>query len=347
MANREFCQLSKVYDNQNVGGWMESSKLDGFRVIWDGGVSRGVPKDEVPYANTAKDFRYKEAQIATGLWTRYGNVVHAPSWFLDFLPKAIILDGEMWSPALSRQEIRSICSKINPITSEWMRVSLYVITRLSPVSWLEPGLINNPNFPNKYIGNDALDWWLSHGGKMLEPNSNIAIYKHLLHQQQFWNLDVLRLVKQTVMPFSLSLAREHLSIRLIEEMNRPRGEGLILTNPNSFNSMVRVKDSLKVKPRDDSEGVVVGYISGREGKLRGMLGALILDWEGKRLELSGFTEAERVLNESSWAYSNIGKELPDDIYAINFPIGSRVTFSYRGLTDDGIPNEAVYFRGRD
>ena len=136
MANRELVQLSKTYTDGIVSGMYMSSKLDGFRMVWDGGVSRGVPKVEVPWANNDKDKRYKNPPIATGLWTRYGNVVHAPIWFLDQLPKGVILDGEAWSPDLSRQDIRSTCGKLQPNSSEWSKIGFYVFNRLSPQVWL-------------------------------------------------------------------------------------------------------------------------------------------------------------------------------------------------------------------
>jgi len=99
MINREFVMLAQVYNpsKHKIGGWFVSTKYDGQRCIWDGGASRGIPKIEVPWANNKKDERYLERPIATGLWSRYGNVIHAPDWFLDGLPTGMLLDGELWS----------------------------------------------------------------------------------------------------------------------------------------------------------------------------------------------------------------------------------------------------------
>lgn len=345
MANRELVQLSKTFDSQAVGGFYMSSKLDGFRVVWDGGVTRGVPKPQVPWANNAKDARYLEPQVATGLWTRYGNVVHAPNWFLDGLPTGKVLDGEFWNPLLSRQQIRSICARLKPDEYEWKHIQFHVFGRLCPEVWLAPGRISSPNY-TKIITKEALMFYYGHKGEPFGIHPNGLVYEHLQKLAEFWP-DNVRAVHQELLPNSQALAKEMIRLRLLEEMRKPRGEGLILTNSNGFQEMKRTSSSLKVKPRDDSEGRVVGYIAGKEGKLRGMLGALILDWQGKRLELSGFTDAERQLSETSWAYNHPGEELPEDIVCLRFPIGSQVTFSYRGLTDDSIPNEACYFRGRD
>jgi ATP-dependent DNA ligase len=108
---------------------------------------------------------------------------------------------------------------------------------------------------------------------------------------------------------------------------------------------------LKIKPHDDAEATVIGYTSGREtdkgSKLLGLMGALIVEFNGKRMELSGFTDQERQFSSAeaaSFAASNPGSECPDWITNTNFPRGSQVTFKYRGLTKEGIPQEARYFR---
>jgi hypothetical protein len=60
MAKREFLQLAHKLDakKHGIGGWLYSEKLDGERCFWDGGVSTGLAKSEIPWANTNKDERY-------------------------------------------------------------------------------------------------------------------------------------------------------------------------------------------------------------------------------------------------------------------------------------------------
>ena len=72
---REFLMLAKPYQNDKVIGWFLSEKLDGMRAFWDGGVTRG--KYGPPWNN--------QNIKATGLWSRYAKVIHAPDWFLDLL----------------------------------------------------------------------------------------------------------------------------------------------------------------------------------------------------------------------------------------------------------------------
>ena len=49
---------------------------------------------------------------------------------------------------------------------------------------------------------------------------------------------------------------------------------------------------------------MVGFTSGREtskgSRLLGKIGALIVDYQGKRLELSGLTDAEREFADPTW-----------------------------------------------
>ena len=53
MARREFLQLADHYDphKHDVAGWFVSEKLDGTRCFWDGGITRGLPTEQVPWAS--------------------------------------------------------------------------------------------------------------------------------------------------------------------------------------------------------------------------------------------------------------------------------------------------------
>jgi hypothetical protein len=135
------------------------------------------------------------------------------------------------------------------------------------------------------------------------------------------------------------------------------GEGLMIRNPKTGWVAQRSKNLLKMKRFEDDEGIVVGYITGRRtdlgSKLLGKMGALILNYKGKRLELSGFTDYERKLNDikdpetddaTQWAIENPETECPDWITNGLFPRSAVITFKYRGKSNDGIPQEARYWR---
>lgn len=129
------------------------------------------------------------------------------------------------------------------------------------------------------------------------------------------------------------------------------GEGVIIRNPKGKWTPKRVADLLKYKPHDDDEGIVHGFTSGREtdkgSKLLGMIGALVLDYKGKRLELAGLTDEERQFEDiqmERYAADHPGEEMPANFQGKHFKVGDVVTFKYRELSDDGVPKEARYFR---
>ena len=131
----ELVQLAHDYDpvKHFTGGWWWSIKYNGERCFWDGGISRGKPKSSVPFAKTDKDYRYRETQYATGLWTRYGNVIHAPDYFLDNLGD-IPLDGELYSRILTRQQLFSTIKDLVP-GPDWKAVEYYVFDIPVPIQY--------------------------------------------------------------------------------------------------------------------------------------------------------------------------------------------------------------------
>jgi ATP-dependent DNA ligase len=175
-----------------------------------------------------------------------------------------------------------------------------------------------------------------------------------------------RAVPQEQLPFSTPRATEIVNARL-EEVVAAGGEGLILRNLNSVWEPQRSWNVLKVKPFQDAEVRVRGYVWGREtdkgSKLLGLMGALVCDFKGKRLEISGFTDDERRMRmfDPEGSFSTVelegfartaGEQNPGREVDVNlffnpkFPVGSTVTIRYRELTAAGVPKEAKYWRHR-
>lgn len=105
------------------------------------------------------------------------------------------------------------------------------------------------------------------------------------------------------------------------------GEGLMLHRADALYVTGRSDALLKLKPLDDTEAIVVEHIPGK-GKYAGMLGALRVEApDGKRFTIgTGFTDAVR-------------RDPP--------PVGSTITYTYRGLTRTGVPRFASYWRVRE
>ncbi|MCA3241088.1 MAG: DNA ligase [Rubrivivax sp.] len=128
-------------------------------------------------------------------------------------------------------------------------------------------------------------------------------------------------VAQQTLPDAAALARR------LDEVLRAGGEGLMLHRAAALWQPGRSADLLKLKPQADAEAVVLGHLPGR-GRHEGRMGALRVQLpDGREFRLgTGFTDAER---------------------AAPPPVGTRVSFRYQGLTDDGLPRFARYWRVRE
>lgn len=109
------------------------------------------------------------------------------------------------------------------------------------------------------------------------------------------------------------------------------GEGLILHRGASLYTAARNDDLLKFKPHDDAEARVVGHEPG-QGKFAGKLGALLVETVA-----SGNAAAPGVRFKIGTGLSDAQRRNPP-------PVGSVVTYRYRGLTDAGVPRFASFVR---
>jgi DNA ligase-1 len=126
-------------------------------------------------------------------------------------------------------------------------------------------------------------------------------------------------------PQSIMTGRDALRRRL-DEVVRGGGEGLMLHRADAPYVTGRSRVLLKLKPVEDADAVVIGHAPGR-GRLAGRLGALQVRTESGIVFLlgTGFSDAQR--------------DAPP-------PPGSTVTYTYRGLTPQGVPRFASFLRMR-
>jgi len=328
MSNREFVMLAHTFNpsKHNIKGWYASEKLDGMRCLWDGGITRGKSTKEIPWANPT------QVEIATGLWSRYGHPIHAPSWWLDYLPVAVPLDGELFTNRGEFQTIMSIVRR-DVADERWQKVKYKVFDSPSLGVLSTSGKINNPNFKLIVDGNACQEFLRKHStasNRLRQFKESITVLNNLRSNE------VLRIMSQT--PLSVTDPQSHM-IELLDDVTSKGGEGLILRDPSSFWDVHRSKSLLKVKKLSDSEGTIIGYVWG-QGKYENMLGALVINWNGKQFNLSGMTDAERMMQGSGPP----GTVVATNIESAFFKRGCRITFRYRELSDDGIPKEARYLR---
>lgn len=347
---RSFLMLAFPYQEKKhkITGWFWSEKMDGIRVLWDGGITRGLYKSEVPWANTDKDERYVESQVSTGLWTRYGNLIHAPDWFLDQLPD-YPLDGELFTDRKSWQELSSIIKKLTPNDTAWQKVTYNVFDVPPYQALFTNGLVNDPNFVKQFDLADLMEWARPRI-KVFPKFLNFAQVTEFI-RKEFAGFENVRPVQQNLVE---SLDQVMTAFNNVLDVG---GEGLIVRNPRSYWEPKRSNQQVKIKADKDDEGTVTGYVWGRQtdrgSKLLGMMGALILDYKGKYLELgTGFTDELRRMTSLQPEASSEGERFPgmkvsQNWYNESFRLGTRVTFKYRELSDTGIPKEARYKRKRD
>lgn len=371
MTKRQFCQLAHVYNpkKHSIAGQYLSEKLDGQRAIWDGGVSRGMKKADVPYANTYKDERFKDKQIATGLWSRYGNVIHAPDDFLNALPNCP-LDIELYAGRGKFQYVQSVVRDLVPGIG-WRNIAALVLDSPPPEVWLADGVVNERNC--KITFKDCHEWWCREWwyrlGSAFFCHNSLTFEQRLNYLRRILGssgLPHVRLHNQIELPFNTEKAEELIEEQL-DDIVANGGEGLVIKRRSALYTCDRSWDVLKVKPCNDAEAVVIGYYWGEEadntrsvsgtatGKYLGKMGSLLVKWNGKQFKLSGFTDEERIIqwipgeritldSAESVGRSHPGELVPDCFYNPTFPRGSLVTFKYRELSNDGIPKEARYFR---
>jgi DNA ligase-1 len=365
MARREFLALAKTFKmgKDDPSGKYISDKLDGTRAYWDGGITRGIPTILVPWANIFDpkkpgELKKKIKPVATGLWSRYGNPIIAPDWWLNQLP-GMFLDGELFAGVGNFQRLRSIVAKDVPIDEEWREVEFAAFGAPSPESVFAAGEIKNPNF-HRTIDPVAIMRFVKASavkGVLQEfvptPQSEYTFERELdvLQKALCTGGSLCYLHRHTLLSHDRVMAESQMEAHMDRVLDAG-GEGIILRDPKAIWTPKRAPSIMKHKPYTDDQGTITGFVSGREttkgSKLRGLIGAVILDYKGHRLEMSGFTDEERRFSserEAAYAWDNPGVDMPDQFEGAQFKVGDTLEFLYRELSDDGIPKEGRYKRG--
>ncbi|HEX4945562.1 MAG TPA: DNA ligase [Blastocatellia bacterium] len=135
------------------------------------------------------------------------------------------------------------------------------------------------------------------------------------------NFPQLIAVEQFRLPDNAALKRK------LAEVVKAGGEGLMLHRADAPYITGRNDALLKLKPLDDAEATVIGYVPGK-GKYEGKMGALQVETpDGRRFQIgTGFTDAVRARPPA---------------------IGAQVTYAYRGFTKTGLPRFASFLRVRE
>jgi DNA ligase-1 len=114
---------------------------------------------------------------------------------------------------------------------------------------------------------------------------------------------------------------------LLQRTVRAGGEGLMLHRGASLYQSGRNGDLIKVKTHEDTEARVVAHVPGK-GRHAGRMGALLVEMpSGQRFKLgAGFSDVQRTNPP---------------------PVGSWVTYRFRGTHDGGVPRFGSFVRVRE
>jgi DNA ligase-1 len=128
----------------------------------------------------------------------------------------------------------------------------------------------------------------------------------------------------SVVPHRECTGKQDMEI-FFKELCADGAEGIMLRAPGSRYENRRSTSLLKYKPFESDEAVIVGSESG-EGRLAGIVGALIVKWGNVTFR--------------------VGSGLSDDV-RINPPkVGALISFGFCGLTDGGCPRFPTFLAER-
>lgn len=348
MGKQTLVQLAfPATGDESIGGYLSSPKLDGHRVLWVP-YTRDMRKSDVQFANCTKDSRFVNKDIrCSGLWSRYGHPIYATARFLNLLPTDRILDGEMGFGRGTFQQTSSVLKSTTPDPIAWWSMKYRVFDLPSPFEIFAPRIIEDKT-RNYYVTIST-----EHTRAI---NSGILVPKGINYKQRYEELcDIMPVVEgwgDALSPQIAALKQEVLPERgawdladlLASVEVDAGGEGSIIRAPHAGYATERSHYVMKIKPRQDAEATIIGWTAGKTGKALGMVGSLIVTAFGKVFSISGLNDSERLLSEEQRVWANMypGKEslTSTPVFAIN----SVITFTYRELSDDGIPKEAQYKR---
>jgi hypothetical protein len=259
------CKAHSAGINGDYSNYIWSRKLNGFSMLWDGGISIGQPIGQVLWGKErANEDRYTKC---TGLWTSDAHIVHAPEWWYIDFPKFIPLQGECWYN--DNKTYSSVCNctlKKSIEDSRWHKLK-FVVYNYKPYCLFnglgeynfEGNIMFHQHYPN-----------ISYSKRLKNIVGTSIIYN--ISESSIIN------VIDFYIGFPTSLG-ELLKEKTIDSNN---WEGIMLANPNAHYTCGRSYDLLKLKPEYDIEVEVIGYNQG-DKRHTGRMGSLNvrLKWDEK------------------------------------------------------------------
>lgn len=334
MPKKEFAQLAQTYAGSNVVGWNMSRKLNGWGCIWDGGITRGMIAEEVPWYYKGGDARLHSKPVSSGLWSigradKYGprpKVINAPDWFLNKLPIGIPLQGELWYGD-NLSYVKSVCGRGVSGCSDfrWRNIK-FMVYNTKPYD-----LFTGYDKVKQLYRGEATNFSLFEKNKVW--SDRFAKAQNLIDSYYPSFADVGKFLEQ--LPITIMG-----DVSTYTDVAKRHGwEGIMLINPASYYEAFRSYNLLKVKPQFDAEAIIVEHEEGKTGKNIGRLGCLKcrIIWDEKVLGFTGGRQ-DFVGRTAYFGVSGMQDFQREWDYVFeHYPIGKEISFTFLGVTELGTP----------
>ena len=325
---QEFGQLSHWWNGtfEQIKGYYCSRKYNGWSVISDGGITKGKNARDIPWFKKDKDV------ISTGLWTlgrstkrnnSNTDVLNAPEYFINKLPKGVPVHGEVWYN--DRIDIiKQVCGTKKWFDPMWANLK-FMAFNMKPYSKWENDINHSIN-----IGTLLQPEYINR--KYSEVYDDLISLKESLNNNTF---DVVTSVKLLTIE----------DLRQMQETSiKHNWEGLMFTNPDGLYECGRSYNSLKWKTQCETEGIVIGYENGKTGKNIGKIGSIKANvlWDEQVLSVFGGDHIH-VGKEAFFSIGGLNENEHDNCKEL-YPIGSKIKFSFYGVSIHGVPQSCNIYR---
>ena len=317
------CKSHSVNLHRDYTGWWWSRKLNGFSMLWDGGISTRKPVGEIPWGKPRK--RESLECMCTGLWTSDAHIIHAPKWWYKDFPQFVPLQGECWYK--DEKYYASVCNSTytkSSVDFRWKYLK-FIIYNYKPYS-----LFKDFN----------LDW-LSEGKKIFYPNKSFE-ERFKLIKQNIVNDRNTEVLNQFIIGSSASLKV------ILNECTRgdsTNWEGLMISNPKGLYPLQYSYDILKLKPEYDIEVKIIGYETSNSISHKGKMQSLkvALTWNEKVLSFHG-GQSRHIGREVTFFVGNgFNKWQREwDYVKEEWPLGKEIKILFNEVGENGaIPSSRI------
>lgn len=237
--------------------------------------------------------------------SRQGNPFSVPEWFSALMPPGVSLDGEFWM-GRCKFESCGLFRKNIPDEKEW--------------------ILNRP----KYLVYDI------HMESNIPFQERMKLLEKLVEDRCKCAISVQLPEEIVKIGCPLEYAPQHLVknkegfMKYYEDLLKSGAEGVMLRKSGSLYEQNRSYTLMKLKPEFDAECTIIGYKPGT-GKYSEMLGSFQCEWEKP--------DKKKV----KFYVSGMNDEVRRN-YKSTHPIGTKITFSFKGFTKYGVPKNPNYLR---